>query len=187
MNTRILVLFASIFLTFSLGRAESYDFKEPFTRSGVFGAKGKISLQNINGSIVVETWDKNEIRIEGEKGAKTEEELKLIELTIELSESAADIVVRLPKRPKAVFGNSSLRGGVSFKLMVPATASLDKIKSVNGAITVEGIRGRAHVETVNGQVRAEDLGGDVHLETVNGQVVASFPPWLLNKILRSKR
>ncbi len=174
MKTQILTLFAFAFFTASLASAQSYAFKEPFSRSAVFDAKGKISLQNVNGSVVVETWDRNEIRIEGEKGAKTEEELKLIELTIELSESLADIVVRLPKRSGAIFGGTSVRGGVSFKLTIPATASLEKVKTVNGSVTVSGVRGTTHAGSVNGQVRAEDLQGDVYLETVNGQVDASF-------------
>ena len=148
-------------------------FKEPFSQQGAFDRAGKITLQNINGHIEIETWDKNEISIEGEKFARTEEELKRIELTIDRSESRADIKVNLPKRIGGS-GNKSIRGGVRFTLKVPATATLERIGSVNSSIEISGARGDVNAETVNGQIRAQDLGGNARLKTVNGQVLADF-------------
>ena len=174
MKIHPLIPFAFALLAAVCVHAETYDFKESFSRTGAFSATGKISLKNINGSIAVETWDKNEIKIEGEKSAKTEEELKLIELTINLSDATADIMVRLPKRSGSFFGGKSIRGAVKFKLMVPASASLDRIQTVNSSVDIDGVRGETYVETVNGQIHAHDLGGKAHLETVNGGVEASF-------------
>lgn len=174
MTIRSLFFFALALCGVACLHAENYGFKEPFSRSGAFSATGKISLKNVNGDIAVETWDKNEIRIEGEKSAKTEEELKQIELTIELSGDRADIVVRLPKRAGSFLGGNTIRGAVTFKLMVPVTASLDQIKTVNSSVTIAGVRGETRVETVNGGIHARDLGRGAHLETVNGQVEASF-------------
>jgi DUF4097 and DUF4098 domain-containing protein YvlB len=148
-------------------------FKEPFSQQGAFSPTGKVTLQSINGHIEIETWDKNEISISGEKFARTEEEMKRIELTIERSESRTDIKVNLPKRTGGA-GNKSIRGGVRFILKVPATATLERINSVNSSIEIDGARGEVNVETVNGQIRAQDLAGDARLKTVNGQVLAHF-------------
>lgn len=187
MKIRTLLFLPLVLLAASCGYADNYDFKESFSRTGAFNATGKVSLHNINGNITVETWDKNEIRIEGEKSAKTAEELKLIELTIDLSESHANIVVRLPKRSGGFFGGKSLRGEVSFKLKVPATASLDKIETVNSTVDLAGARGTTEVITVNGQIHARELGGSAHLEAVNGEVDASFAalPAHENVVLKS--
>jgi DUF4097 and DUF4098 domain-containing protein YvlB len=174
MKTRLLPLLAFTLLAATSARADDDQFKESFTRSAAFQSTGRVSLQNVNGDISIETWDKNEIRIEGEKFARTEAELERIELTIELSETAADIKVHLPKRATGWFGNNSIRGGVRFKLMVPATADLARIKTVNSSVDVNGARGPAHLETVNGRIRAHNLGGHAKLSTVNGQIDASF-------------
>ncbi len=175
MTLRPLALLALFFLALSaLARADSYSFKEPFSRTAAFSPTGTVSLENINGNVTIEAWDRDEIVIEGEKSAKTDEELKAIELTIDLSNDRAAIKVRLPKRPGGWFGNNSLRGAVTFRLKVPATARLDDIETVNASINISDHRGPVDAHTVNGRVRATSLSGDASLRTVNGQVNATF-------------
>jgi DUF4097 and DUF4098 domain-containing protein YvlB len=164
-----LTLTAAVF-----ARADDHRYKEAFSESGPFSSTGKITLENINGQIDIVTWDKNEILIEGEKSARTEEELKLIELTIDRSDSRADIKVKLPKRTGSWFGNNSVRGGVRFKLTVPATATLERIRTVNSSVAIDGVRGGVDAETVNGRIRAHDLGGSARLKSVNGGLDARF-------------
>lgn len=155
-------------------RADDYSFKEPFKQTGAFSATGSVTLENVNGNIAIHTWDRNEILIEGEKSAKTEEELKAVELTMDVSESRAAIKVRLPKRSGTWFIGSTIRASVRFNLTVPATAVLEKIRTVNAKVSVDGARGKTNVETVNGTIEATDLGGSARLETVNGQIKAAF-------------
>lgn len=174
MTIRSFFFFAAALFGAAAVQAETYSFKEPFSRSGAFHATGKVSLENVNGDIVVEAWDKNEIKIEGEKSAKTAEELKQIELAIDLTDDRANIVVHLPKRSGGFFGGTTIRAAVSFKLMVPAAVSLDQIKTVNSSVDVNGVRGDTQIETVNGGIHARDLGRSARLETVNGKVEASF-------------
>lgn len=174
MNFSIPALLAVLFFAHSLARAEDYQFKEPFSRSGAFNANGEITLENVNGNVEIRTWDKNEILIEGEKSAKTEEELSLIDLKIDLSASEAGVKVRLPKRSGGFFSGGNIRAAVRFKLTVPATATLAKISAVNSSIVIEGARGGVKASSVNGSVRANGLAGPVHLETVNGSIDARF-------------
>lgn len=173
MNLRTLCLLPGLLLAV-FARADENDYREPFNRAGGFHADGRVTLENVNGSVTIETWDRNEIRIEGEKSARTEEELKLIELTIELSESRADIKVKLPKRPGAWPWSSNVRGGATFKLMVPATAQLERIRTVNSSVEIKGVRGPVDAGTVNGRIRAHGLGAATRLNTVNGGLEASF-------------
>lgn len=155
-------------------RADTYDFKESVTHSGAFAKSGKLTLENVNGSVEIGTWDKNEIRVEAEKSAATDEELKLIELTVDLSEADAAIKVRLPNRPSGWFGNKGIRAAVKFKVTVPASARLEKISVVNAGVTIDGVHGAVNASSVNGAVRARRLGGDARLSTVNGSVNAEF-------------
>ena len=157
-----------------LARADDYSFKDSFQRTGAFSPTGLVAVQNVNGGIEIRTWDKNEILIEGEKSAKTEDELKAIELTIDLSESRAAIKVRLPKRSGGWFSGQTIRASVRFTLTVPATAVLDRITTVNAGVSVNGARGRTQIETVNGNIHATDLGGSARIKTVNGRINAAF-------------
>jgi hypothetical protein len=166
-------LLLPIFAAFA--RADDrYEFKEEFTRSGAFSPTGELVLENVNGSVEVRTWDRNEILIEGEKSAKTEEELGRIDLKLDLSESRAAIKVRLPKRSDVLFFGGDIRASVRFKLTVPRHAVLAKIAVVNSAVVIEGARGSVDASSVNGSVRASGLGGSVRLETVNGAIKAQF-------------
>jgi len=170
MKLHLLSYLALGLLTAGLARAD-YSFKEAFTKSVPFHANGEVSLENVNGNVEIRTWDKNEIRIEGEKSAKTDEELKLIELSMDITESAADIKVKLPKRPGGMFsGNGNIRAAVKFTLTVPADAVLKNISTVNSSVSVDGVRGSVSLKTVNGGIRAQSIGGEGHFHTVNGSI-----------------
>ena len=174
MKLRLFALLATSLVAVVLAHADDYSFKEPFKKTGAFSATGSVTLENVNGGVEIRTWDKNEILIEGEKSAKTEEELKAVDLTIDLSESRAAIKVRLPKRSGTWFSGNTIRASVRFTLTVPATAVLDRIATVNGSISVDGARGSAHLDTVNGNIHAVDLGGSARCKTVNGQIKGTF-------------
>ncbi len=160
--------------TASLARAESYTFKESFTRSAPFNANGELSLENINGAVEISTWDKNEILIEGEKSAKTDEELKAIELTIETSPTAATVKTHLPKRSGSWFTDNNIRASVHFKLTVPVNTVITRLNTVNASIILTGLAGPVRASTVNGRITATALRGDAKLNTVNGSIQAAF-------------
>lgn len=152
--------------------AENYSFTETFSRTASFSATGRMVLENVNGDVDIRTWDKNEILVEGEKSAKTEEELKLIELTVELKESRAVIKARLPKRPGFFTGN--IRAAVRFKITLPATVSLEKISVVNSTVRLNDVRGSVDAESVNGSIHAHNLAGSTNLQLVNGEIDADI-------------
>ncbi len=164
--------FAFALVTTVWARAESYSYKEPFDKSAAFGATGIVVLENVNGDVEVQAWDKNEIRISGEKSAKTEEELKAIQMTIDLSADRAVVKVKLPKRESGWFGHGDIRANVHFTLRVPAGARLDGISTVNGGVDLTGLRGGVRAHSVNGHVKATDITGSAKLSTVNGRVEA---------------
>lgn len=167
--------FISLLASGTVAHADNYNHTEPFHFTHALDADGTVSVENVNGEIKVLTWDKNEILIEGTKRAKTEEELELIELEIDLTDSNASIRARLPKRPDGGwFGGGNVRGSVDFKVTVPESVTLRNVKTVNGSVLIEGVRGSVVASSVNGPVEANGLGADARMETVNGPVRASF-------------
>ena len=175
MKLRLAVTAALVLVAATLARADAYSFKEPFSQTAPFAATGSLSLENVNGNVEIRTWDKNQILIEGEKSAKTDEELKQIELTIDLTDTHARIKAHLPKRSGGwwFFGNT-IRASVRFTITVPATASIERLQTVNSGVTIAGLRGSVEAELVNGKIHATGLSGDVRLTTVNGAIDASF-------------
>lgn len=174
MNLRLLASLALALASFVCARADDYPVKAPFTRTSAFSPTGTLVVDNINGSVTVRTWDKNEILIEGVKSAKTQAELERIDLTMDVTESRAHLKVKLPKRDRSWFGGGTIRAAVRFTITVPSTAVLQSVETVNASVAIEGVRGPVHAETVNGSIDASDLGGDAHLETVNGAIHADF-------------
>jgi DUF4097 and DUF4098 domain-containing protein YvlB len=154
-------------------RADEHRFSEKFDRSHPFKADGEITLSNTNGAVTIRTWDRAEIRIEGEKRAATDEELKLIAVNIDTTSDRLRLKTEFPKR-RGLFGGESVRGHVTLTLTVPVTARLNEIATVNGTIALEGTRGPVRVKSVNGKLSATGLANDAAFETVNGSINATF-------------
>lgn len=169
MKLRLLTLLALGGATLiSAAHAGSYSFKEAFSRTGAFSPGGALTLENVNGDVTVRTWDKSEILIEGEKSAKTAEELAAVELKIDLTSDRATVKVKLPKR--AGWFSQNVRAAVTFVITLPRGATIEKLDTVNASVRIEGLEGAVRAETVNGGITVTDLGGDIHLETVNGGI-----------------
>ncbi len=154
--------------------AHEYPFREPFTRSADFDPEGDLTIENVNGEVTIVGWNKNEIRIEGEKNARTEEELKRIGLTIDVSRDHAAIKGHLPKRSDSWLHGDTIRAAVRLEVHLPATATLRQIQCVNSTITITDLRGAATATSVNGRILARGLAGDAHFSTVNGPIEAEF-------------
>ncbi len=147
--------------------------REAFSFAGDFSAEGTIRIENTNGSITVEAWDRDAYAIEGEKRAANEADLERIAIDWDLTADHIAVKVQLPKKA-GWLNRGTIDGGVDFVLKVPATVRVEELRTVNGGIVLTGMRGPVNAETVNGGIKARDLGGDARLHTVNGGLVATF-------------
>ncbi len=134
---------------------------------------GRVSLDNVNGSITVRTWDRDEVEIRAEKKGKAgseaeaEEIVEAIEIRIANKSGAIDIETILPRR---LLGRGK-GASVKYELTVPRQATLD-LSSSNGGIRVEGVEGEVQVSTSNGGIHIEDVGGNLRAHTTNGGIKA---------------
>jgi hypothetical protein len=62
---------------------------------------------------------------------------------------------------------------VSFELLVPETTDL-KLETMNGGISLQGVKGSVEFKTVNGGVTVDSAAGSVHGRTTNGGVDISL-------------
>jgi hypothetical protein len=134
-------------------------------------ADGRFELENVNGEITLRTWSEESVRIEVERAAVTEAMLDEIEIEIEGEGSAVRVKTRYPKSRGFFMGGP--KGKVDYEITVPRKAEV-RLKTVNGRVDVEGLRGDLRVESVNGGLELADLGGEVRAKTVNGGIHADF-------------
>ncbi|MEZ5427935.1 MAG: DUF4097 family beta strand repeat-containing protein [Pyrinomonadaceae bacterium] len=156
-------------------RINSLDETEHFEKLYPFNANGSIDLGNINGSIVIEAWDSPQIKFEYDKVAGSRERLADVEVQIEAGQDSFRVKTDYSNQKK---GNWNWDDGgklyVNFRLTVPRTAVLDKVRSVNGDITLADMTNAVNVSAVNGNIMARNLSGALKISTVNGKVNAEL-------------
>jgi len=163
-------------LVFAVASA-SADVTETMEYNFELKAGGRISLSNVNGDIHIEGVSGNQVRVVATKKAGSQEYLDNLEVEIDSSDELIRIETHHPENGSGWFhwGNRDDSGGsVSFELTVPSDVDLDTIETVNGGISVTGVKGLVTAETVNGKIALEGLEGDAKLDTVNGTIDAQF-------------
>jgi DUF4097 and DUF4098 domain-containing protein YvlB len=155
--------------------AAQKDEIEKFEQSYPLSAKGRVSVSNVNGSIEVIAWDRNEVLVEATKIASTRDVLTDAEIKIDARPDYLSIETEYRDRTWGRDRNGKDRRlEVRYKLSVPRTAVLNEIETVNGSVTAANFVNVTKISTVNGNVNATDLRGAADLSTVNGTVNADF-------------
>jgi DUF4097 and DUF4098 domain-containing protein YvlB len=150
---------------------------ERFEQTYPFNSNGKIKVSNINGSITVEAWERNEIKLETVKYAESKEWLDELKVRIDASQSLFSVETDYSSWQNRKGGNWGKNGGslrVEIRLYVPKNAYLDEIETVNGSVAVSNMQNFTKASAVNGQVRAVNLRGSAEISTVNGTTEAEF-------------
>ena len=134
---------------------------------------GRLSLENVNGSISIVGGSGDQVEITAFKRADNQEALDGIEILIDATPSRISIDTDLPES-RGWWGGDNNGARVSYELSVPANTELDGISSVNGGIDISGVFGAIKAETVNGSIDVEDASSDLRAETVNGGIDVRF-------------
>lgn len=133
------VAFALICSTALAAASESFSQRLPF------GPAHALILENTNGTIVVETWDRPEILIEGTKRGKTTEDLSYLHIQMESSDeniSVKTVQSKQAGRKKRWWQRSPENLRVDYRVKVPARGRMVRIESANGQVRVSGFGGR---------------------------------------------
>lgn len=137
---------------------------------------GLIKLTNTNGKIEVRSWNRPEVQMVATKrasGNNREDALEHLKDTqIEIDESAGRIEIRT-KIPRNRGWFNSGGASVSYELTVPESVDLD-MKSTNGRIVIQDIRGRVRAGTTNGKLELSGIRGSFDIGTTNGSIEAEL-------------
>ena len=130
---------------------------------------GRLNVENANGSVEIEGWDRNEVEISGVKYASRQSLLDELRIEIHNSPDAISIRTVRPYHPQ-------WSAGARYTIRVPRTTVVDRISTSNGPIRVRDIGSAgAHLQTLNlrtsnGLIRAENVTGVIDAQTSNGWV-----------------
>jgi len=153
---------------------QSADETENFEQTYPLNASGRVNLSNVNGSIIVEAWDRNEVKLQYTKVADSKDRLADVEVKIESRSDYFSAEVDYGNWRKGTDGWKSGKLNVEFRLMVPRGAMLNEVETVNGSVTVSNFTNFTKISAVNGSVKATNIRGTARLSTVNGEVDADF-------------
>ena len=152
--------------------------KDRFQQTYPLQSGGTVTLDNVNGGVTIEAWDRNEVMVVADKEvkAKTDDAAKKamqqVQIQVNKGNGRLDIVTKLPKRDNGLFewmAGNNVNINVKYQVKVPRNATLD-VETVNGGVRVAGTHGKANVETTNGALTIDGVHGNLDLETTNGAI-----------------
>ena len=139
-------------------------FDETFHQTYPLPSDGTFSLSNVNGSVKVEGWERDEVEVHAVKTAKkNQSDLKLVRIEVKSEPKAVQVRTRYPE-------DEGVEVNVEYRIRVPYHALLEHVDTVNGTIRVRGIEGKGDLRSVNGNVEVEDSAGGFSARTTNGNV-----------------
>lgn len=145
---------------------DDFDYQADFHYHYDFQPGGRLEIDNPNGSVEIEGWDRSTVDISGVKFAPSEHLLDALHIDIRHSPDSISIRTIQP---------SFHRGGARYTVRVPRQTVLDRVSTANGPILVRNLDSgqRAetmHLRTANGAIEAENIHATVDAQTSNGRI-----------------
>jgi DUF4097 and DUF4098 domain-containing protein YvlB len=142
----------------------SFAISKKFNQSYPLQPGGSFELQNVNGTVEVQGWDRNEVEVHAVKTAKHKEsDLERVSIEIDAKPDAVSVSTHYPQ-------NEGVEVAVDYTIHVPHGARVEHIGTVNGTLRVAGVETVEDLHAVNGNIEVFEAGGSVHAHTTNGNV-----------------
>jgi Putative adhesin len=173
---KCLPIFLALLLVAGAARAEKL--KERFEKTLPLKAGARVELENVNGPVTFEAWDRAEVRIEAEKWAESSRSdvakkvLSQIRIQVSQTPGGLKIETKMPRDQDGFMDwlmGKSAAAGANYRIRVPRQAVI-AAANVNGDLTLRGTRAGARLVNVNGAIAVNAVQGDVNAETVNGKI-----------------
>jgi DUF4097 and DUF4098 domain-containing protein YvlB len=139
---------------------------------------GRLRIENQRGSVVVRTWDRNEMRVR----ANAPDGVRLEIDRSGRGASTVQIETRLRGAPRPIDYEITVPRqfdvdieGVMVSIEVIDVQGAVNAETVDGAVTIRGVNGRIDVESLQGQIAVHDSRGSLAAQATNqGITVSSF-------------
>ncbi len=150
---------------------------EHFDRTFPLAAGGALVIGNTNGSVILEAWDRNEVRVQADKRVKADSDAEAkrvmdqLRIAVDVTAGRVHIDTKYPENHGFLawlFGGGH-QASVEYHVQVPRRLEL-AARTVNGGVHLAGAQGRIRLETTNGSLQVAGAAGPLVLETTNGNI-----------------
>lgn len=163
---RLTLCFSAVFalVLAAASAAPCFAISKEFNQTYPLQAGGSFELQNVNGTVDVQAWDREEVEVHAVKTAKHKEsDLELVSIDVDAKPDAVSVTTRYPQ-------NEGVEVAVEYIVHVPHCAHVERVGTVNGTLRISGVEAVEELRTVNGNIEVYEGGGSVHAHTTNGNV-----------------
>ena len=135
-----------------------------FQQTYPLAAGGSFLLENVNGSVQVEGWDRNEVEVRAIKLTETnQDDVDLVKIDVDTEPGQVAVRTRYPQ-------GQSEEVAVEYHVFVPNRVLLTGVGTVNGSVSVSGVDGGGELRSVNGNVEVLNSSGRFSAKTTNGNL-----------------
>lgn len=157
---RALLLLAAVAVICST----SFAYDETFHHVYPLGSGGSFVLDNVNGSVRVEGWNRDEVEVSAVKTSTNElRDVQQVQIEVDSKPGQVSVHTRYPKGQGAEVA-------VEYIVHVPYRVLLGSIGTVNGSVTVHGVEGGGALSSVNGDIDVSNCSGRFSEKTTNGDI-----------------
>src|SRR2546425_8229573 len=142
----------------------AYAISKDFNQSYPLQPGGTFELQNVNGTVEVQGWDRDVVEVHAVKTAKLKEsDLERVSIDVNANTGGVSIATRYPQ-------NEGVEVAVEYTIHVPHGAKLEHLGTVNGTLRIAGVDEVEELRTVNGNIEVYGADSTVRARTTNGNV-----------------
>jgi hypothetical protein len=121
-------------------------------------------LENVNGSVQVDGWDRDEVEVEAVKTSNADgQDLERVKIDVDSGPRQVSVHTRYPQ-------GEGVEVAVEYHVHVPYRVLLGSIGTVNGSVLVRGVDGGGDLRSVNGNVEVLNSAGRFSAKTTNGNL-----------------
>lgn len=144
--------------------APCFAFDEVFQQTYALPAGGSFQLQNVNGSVQVSGWERDEVEVYAVKSAQgNPKDLERVSIEVQAQERSVAVQTHYPQ-------GDGVEVYVEFHIRVPQRVELRQVATVNGTVRVFGVEASGELRSVNGDIEVFDSSGRLSAHTTNGNV-----------------
>lgn len=154
----------SLFVFVALAASACFATTQEITKTYPLQSNGSFELNNVNGTVRIEGWDKNEVEIRAIKSTPDERgSLDLVSIDVEAKPDGLAVSTRYPQE-------EGVEVTVDYVIHVPRHAQVSHVNTINGTLRVFSSESLGELHTVNGNIEVYESGGNLHAHTTNGNV-----------------
>jgi len=152
------------FVVLALSAAACFATTQEITKTYPLASEGTFELNNVNGTVRIEGWDKNEVEIHAIKSTPDERNLlDLVAIDVDAKPEGLAVSTRYPQQ-------EGVEVTVDYVIHVPRHAQVSHVNTINGTLRIFSEESLGELHAVNGNIEVYESSGNVHAHTTNGNV-----------------